>query len=728
MLTTQKNTSLQIPAKPFASGGEGAVYHLIAPKHLSKQIVKVFKPSKQTPEREAKMKYMLANPPAYLNDPSNSLVWAKELVYEKEQFVGYTMDMAYGVKLAYLCGSKIPKNIGKDFQKYDFKYKEAYLWRLKLAFNLAVAVVQLHKTGKYVAVDLKPDNIMVQANGKIALIDMDSIEVIENDKVLYAASAHTPEFAPWERLEIGKDLIPETWDRFGLAVNIYKLLFGVHPFTGTCKAPYENCNNVEQMIENGLFPFTKGEHFEVVPPPHKRFLQSDLEVQSLFKKCFDKDTKPQDRPTPMNWCEALLPYARMVLDAPKIEEEKPKRKERSHKKIGEKLKTSKASWFNFSPKKQKRNMPFQGTKVSWWKKFTRIQDRITPEAIMMFLLVIGGIVGTSANYVSKKIQEIERVENLKQYEIFVKQGVRSLEKNDAKEAIFSFSQALKYKPDDAFADKKLRFLKKEEFQQSGDTFFAQKLYAEAVEQYDNALIQMKDSLVEAKRADAVFADATENGDIASHFDIKLKIRKLPHYLYKNCANEIFITAYDLGHHFQPSYEVEGAQLIQKEKKGRITLIPDGDAQKVVLRFKNKDSLVYAFDFETVKAPAPEITITPFWKGQFDTPFINISAVAATNFSAYYRSDAIYKVSKWRFSVLRNNIPLQSKIFSNTLVDTKEFKNLYASGVEKQTEIADKWQIEILEVVRRNYKGEYEIVEMEGVKTKFIYNQYFEEIL
>ena len=727
MFQTDKNISVQTTQKPFASGGEGEVFNILAPKNLSKQIVKVFKPSKRTPEREAKIKYMLANPPAYLDDPSNAVVWVNDLIYEEGKFVGYTMNMAHGVKLEYLCGNKVIKSIGKDFQKYDFKYKEAYFWRLKLAFNLAVAVVQLHKTKKYVAVDLKPDNVIVQANGKVALIDMDSIEIIDNDKVMFSASAHTPEFAPWERLEIGKDMIPETWDRFGLAVNIYKLLYGIHPFTGSCKAPFENCNNVEQMIEKGLFPFTKGEHFEVIPPPHKRFLNSDLEIQSLFKKCFDQNTKPEDRPTAMEWCEALLPYARMVLDAPKIEEEKPKKKELTLKKADKKQAEKQKSGFYFLSKKQKRAMPFQTTKVSWWKKFTRIQNRITPELLMIALIFFGGIAGFSANVVSNQLAEIERVENQRQYEIFVKDGVRFLEKKDSKNAIAAFSTALKYKPNDSFANKKLRHLKKEMFQETGDAFFAQKLYAEAVMQYDNALAEMQDSTVSAKRADAVYADAIANGDIASHFDIKLKIKKLPRYLYRNCANEIFINAYELGQHFQPTYEVEGAQLIEREKVGRIALVPT--ANKVSFKFKNKGVLVYAFDFETVDAPAPDIKVMPvnYSTTEKGGNYLNISAVVAPNFSAYYRADAIYKVSKWRFTILRNNVPLHSKAFSNSLINMDAL-DLYTHETEAQTDIADKWQVEILEIVRRNYKGEYAPVEMHGVKTKFIFNQYWEEIL
>jgi serine/threonine protein kinase len=723
MLITDKNVPIQIASKPFASGGEGEVYHITSPKNFSKQIVKIFKPSKRTVEREAKMKYMLAHPPAYLDEASNAIVWVKDLVYEEGKFVGYTMNMAYGVKLEYLCGSRVTKSIGKDFQKYDFKYKEAYFWRLKLAFNLAVAVVQLHKTEKYVIVDLKPDNVMVQANGRIALIDMDSIEIVENKRVLHPASAHTPEFSPWESLKIDKDLIPESWDRFSLAVNIYKLLFGVHPFTGTCKPPYENCNNVEQLIQHGLFPFTKKEHFEVVPPPHKRFIQSDLEIQLLFRKCFDLDTKPEDRPSAMDWCEALLPYARMIVSAPKIEEEKPKKKEIIIKEKIDKHANKKKTWLTFSRKKSKRTLPFQGRKVSWWKKFVQIQERITPEFIMLFLLFAGGLIGTSATYVSQKIQEMRQAENQRQYEIFVKKAIHFLEKDDAENAISSFAYALRYNPKDQFADKKLRVLKKQKFLKIGEQLFLERKYAQAVSQYDHALQEVpNDSLTLARRADAVFAHALESGEIASYFDIKLKIKKLPHYLYANCANELFITAHELGHHFQPSYEAEGAELIEKAQKGRVTLVPHAD--KVTFKLKNRGMIIKVIVFEVVAPPIPQINITQHWKGKFESPFLSISAVPHTNFSAYYNADASYKVSKWKFSILREDKPLYSKIFTSPTVNSYEFKNLYE---QEQDNASDKWQIDILEVVRRNYKGEYVPVPLANMKTKFVYNQYFEEI-
>ncbi|TAH19644.1 MAG: hypothetical protein EAZ08_08060 [Cytophagales bacterium] len=720
MLTLQNGLELQIATKPFASGGEGEVYHITSPKNLSNHIVKLFKPSKRTPERAEKVSYMLAHPPAHLHDASNAVVWVENLVYQDGKFAGYTMQMAQGVKLEYLCGGKVSKSIGKEFQKYDFKYKEAHFWRLKLAFNLAVALAQVHKTNGYIVVDLKPDNIMVQPNGKVSLIDMDSIEVVKEQKVLFAASAHTPEFAPWEMLHIDKDLIPETWDRFGLAVILYKLLFGIHPFTGTCKAPFENCNNVEQLIENGLFPFLKGEYFEVVPPPHKRFLASDLEVQMLFKKCFNKETAPENRPTALDWCECLLPYARMVLNAPTIEEEKPKKKSIKLHKVTEEKTTHKWTWFGFKRQKKHKPLPFQAAKISWWQKFASVQNRISPEFIMLVTLVLGGFGAVSANLVVSTLREKEIAENYRQYEIFAKEGQRFLETDDTKNAFHAFSNALKFKPNDSYADTQLRILQRDISLKAGEQFYHLKQYAEAVAEYDEALKAIpNDSEVLAKRADAIFADATANGDIASHFDIKLKIKKLPNYLYANVANEIFINAHDLGLHFEPSYEVTGATLVQKEKKGRIALIPTAD--KVIFKFKNKGVDIQEFEFRVVDAPAPDISIVPFWKGSFESPFLSVNALAPVNFSAYYKADAIYKVAKWQCSIMRKNGLLRSATFSTPTINLDEAKGEIILGKD------DKIQVEILEIQRRNYEGKYEIINLQGVKSKFVYNQYFEKI-
>ncbi len=98
-----------------------------------------------------------------------------------------------------------------------------------MCFNLSAALSQIHSYGSYVLVDIKPDNIMIRPDGLISIIDMDSTEVIANGRLIFPAQVATPEYTPPEYgksiRNIEKDIIGETWDRFGIAVIFYRILF-----------------------------------------------------------------------------------------------------------------------------------------------------------------------------------------------------------------------------------------------------------------------------------------------------------------------------------------------------------------------------------------------------------------------------------------------------------------------------------------------------------------------
>ena len=110
--------------------------------------------------------------------------------------------------------------------------------------------------------------------------------------------------------------IPESWDRFSLAVLFYRVLFGIHPFTGTLNPPFEKHTNVSEIIERGFF--VHGVHaskFKVIPPPHKRFISMDSEIKDLFYQALDTTkNRPEFRPKASDWCHVLTPNPGMHLD------------------------------------------------------------------------------------------------------------------------------------------------------------------------------------------------------------------------------------------------------------------------------------------------------------------------------------------------------------------------------------------------------------------------------
>ncbi len=318
-LHLQNNVTIWIEPKPFAQGGEGDLHKIIKPIEYSTFIVKLYKKEKLTPERERKIHYLVQNPPRLqVNNGHHTVVWAKEMVYQMGKFVGFMMPLAKGEKLEMLCHAKLPNTLGTDWQKFSLEHKDAFNVRLKLCFNIAVALYQVHELGKYVLVDMKPDNIMVQPNGLISLIDVDSVEVLDNGKLIFPAPVTTPEYTPseyYQGISMEKIGVNDTWDRFSVAVIFYRLLFGIHPYIGTCISPFENCNDVADKIKNGLFANGKNaKFFKIIPPPHKSYYQLSSNLQKLFTQCFDEGHNyPNFRPSADDWCRALAPQIKVQV-------------------------------------------------------------------------------------------------------------------------------------------------------------------------------------------------------------------------------------------------------------------------------------------------------------------------------------------------------------------------------------------------------------------------------
>ena len=308
------NTTLEIESTAFASGGEGNLYRILAPKAYQNQLLKLYHEHKRNEKRERKLIYLSNNPPADLD--KSSIAWPLHLVYNSQnhKFVGFTMPYLSGEKLEILTMTRIPKHMRQRWQRFDFSQKTALKLRLKLCFNLAAALHRIHDTQRYVMIDLKPDNILIRTDGTISMVDMDSIAVVDRGTTLFDAPVATPEYTPPEtyRTAYKKEFSQqETWDRFSMAVIFYKLLFGVHPFAATCGVPLQNATSLDAKIKYGLFVHTrdpkKQRIFKVVPPPHKSFRRVPPSVQNLFWRCFDKGhLQAGERPSADEWCYTIL--------------------------------------------------------------------------------------------------------------------------------------------------------------------------------------------------------------------------------------------------------------------------------------------------------------------------------------------------------------------------------------------------------------------------------------
>lgn len=306
------NEVLVAEDKPLgAPGGEGKVHRIVSGLYQN-CCVKIYYPKLRTAIRKNKIRYMMAHKPDNLESRQYKICWPIDMVYIKGEFVGFMMPLAFpnSIQLYTLCKNKLGKRLSPIWQKYGREEVRGLLNRFKLCRNLAIPIFNIHRSGNYVLVDLKPQNVLVTDAGKISVIDLDSIQIASNGKVLYNGPVATPEYIPPEGMTHnpnGTDYISDTWDRFSLGVIFYQILLGLHPYTGTGLRQYRDFNTLEEKIVEGLFPFGKKARFVRPANPHQQFRQLPRYLQKMFMDCFDTGHKdPEKRPTANDWGEAMF--------------------------------------------------------------------------------------------------------------------------------------------------------------------------------------------------------------------------------------------------------------------------------------------------------------------------------------------------------------------------------------------------------------------------------------
>jgi serine/threonine protein kinase len=349
IVTTKNQINITLSQKPLGSGGEGGVFKIISPQHYLNKCVKIYngfeKPNTTNrntiQNKEGKIKFMVDNPPTKINEGVWMLTWPEELVYDsKGNFLGYVMSLAnpneQNEQLFNLLGHELHPSIKSNANKYAIwgKFSENNIDfiknRLMVCSNIAKAFHFLHITNNYVVVDLKPENILVSEKGKIAVCDLDSIQISNNNKVLYHADVATPNTAPPENkdlMPVSKSLITVEWDRFSMATVFYELIFGVNPFGGMYfRYPYDNIGSTVQLkIEKGLFingelaknHLTNESKQGEIYLKHCLFNKIDNKIQQLFLKALDDGCfNPKSRPNAEQWGIAFSNYVHVLQQNP----------------------------------------------------------------------------------------------------------------------------------------------------------------------------------------------------------------------------------------------------------------------------------------------------------------------------------------------------------------------------------------------------------------------------
>lgn len=274
---------IQLPTKPFATGGEGAVFDVVGRPNL---VAKLYiKP--QSKERCEKLQAMarLCNP-----DLLKFAAWPTSTLHNGNPAA------VQGILMPRITDHKEIHNLysvaqrKKDFPEADWGFL------LHTARNCAIAFESVHKHGHVVG-DVNQKNVMVSNKGIVALVDCDSFQV-KDGKRIFRCGVGVPEYTPPELH--GKkftDLDRETnHDLFGLAVMVFHLLMmGRHPFAGVPQVSIDI--PIERAIQDGLYAYTQNPT-KLKPPPHVPPLAMlDTPTRDLFERAF----RSLQRPTATEW-------------------------------------------------------------------------------------------------------------------------------------------------------------------------------------------------------------------------------------------------------------------------------------------------------------------------------------------------------------------------------------------------------------------------------------------
>lgn len=286
-----------VPGRKLGEGGEGVV-HLVDDDPGA--VVKIWHPGKTPRDADAKIRYLVRHPVTPDLGVTWHITWPQHEVRESGIIVGYTMPTLnpgeswepiveyYNRRAAQGTGAAQAREIQIDD-------------RVRMARNLALGFRAVHDAG-YVIGDVNEKNVEVNRQNDIAMVDCDSYGFTDSATGrAFSNNMGRPEFqAPEAQGDYANRT--QNHDRFGLAVVIFHLLTGYHPYTVT------NQPNVAlpgDRISAWLFP--PAGRGVTAPDPYNEAWEALTDKQKeLFLRCFDRAHRRDPRPTPEEWVEALM--------------------------------------------------------------------------------------------------------------------------------------------------------------------------------------------------------------------------------------------------------------------------------------------------------------------------------------------------------------------------------------------------------------------------------------
>jgi DNA-binding helix-hairpin-helix protein with protein kinase domain len=288
MLVDQNGVPVRLGRQIGRTGGEGNVYSVDS--HAG-AVAKIYH-RLPVENKVAKLRYLARRSTPELK---KCAAWPLLTISdERGQPRGFLMPAVSGKEIHHLFGTR-DRVVDFPGKNWDFL--------INTARNSAVAFDIVHATGAVIG-DVNEGNVLVQANGFIALIDCDSYQ-ISNGTTSWTCDVGVDMWTPPElQGQNFRGLVRTTnHDLFGLALLIFKLLFmGRHPYAGV---PLDGADNLlEDAIRKRLYAYSPLANTYGVRAPQFTFPVASLPEPygPMFEMAFRLNVP---RPTAKDWVQAL---------------------------------------------------------------------------------------------------------------------------------------------------------------------------------------------------------------------------------------------------------------------------------------------------------------------------------------------------------------------------------------------------------------------------------------
>jgi len=288
--------SIEVMDEPLARGGEGTIHSTEDPR----LVAKLFHHANMATflKLEAMVRHFPSN---LIHDGGHvALAWPVDILTDpRAKPVGFLMPAIEGGKvLLQVCN---PQSRAQNAPEFNWRYLHV------AAFNYALCMDSIHAKG-YVVGDVRTENVLVNRRAQVTLIDLDSIQIKDpTTRKTFRCGVATEGFTPPELLRTSDFAAVDrndAHDRFGMAVVIFYLLMGYHPFQFQWNGKGEPPSLNQLIGDGGWRPFPPANGNAARTMQTSQILHPAL--QNAFAQCFSRGhARPTERPAAKFWAKAL---------------------------------------------------------------------------------------------------------------------------------------------------------------------------------------------------------------------------------------------------------------------------------------------------------------------------------------------------------------------------------------------------------------------------------------